>query len=59
VKEVRVLLDGEVGLADPVGETPCEWWRFAGGGRSMAQVQIVAEDWMGNVGEKLIVNGEL
>ena len=56
VKVVRVLLDGEVGLANPVDESPSEWWRFAVGARSVAQVQIFAEDWMGNVGEKIIVN---
>jgi hypothetical protein len=59
VKAVRVLLEGEVGLADPVAEPPGEWWRFAMGGRPVAQVQIFAEDWMGNVGEKIIVNGEV
>ncbi len=63
VKVVRVLLDGEMSLADPVDETLCEWWRFAVGARSVAQVQIFAEDWMGNVGEKncewLIVNSQL
>ena len=57
VKAVRVLLDGEVGLADPVDDPPGEWWRFVVGGRPRAQVEIIAEDWMGNVGEKIIVNG--
>ena len=59
VKAVRVLLDGEVGLADPVDGSPGEWWCFAVGVRPVAQVEIVAEDWMGNVGERTMVDGEL
>ena len=59
VKAVRVLLDGEIGMADPMDEPPGEWWCFAVGGRPRAQVEIVAEDWMGNVGERTMVDGEL
>ncbi len=57
VKAVRVLLEGEAGQAEPMAELPCDLWRFSLGGRSVAQVQVLAEDWMGNVGERTIVNG--
>jgi len=60
VKAVRVLIEGEVAqaepVAEPVAEPPCDLWRFPVGGQAVAQVQIFAEDWMGNVGEKIIIN---
>lgn len=58
VKAVQVLVDGELGLAELAVDLPGDWWRFAVNGRSLAQVQVWAEDWMGNVGERKIMNGE-
>ena len=50
VQEVRVAIDGESGLAEPLEDAPCSLWRYPLNGNSPWMVQVWAEDWMGNVG---------
>jgi hypothetical protein len=51
VREVRVLVGSEGGLAEPMEDTPYGLWQYplAGGGPWVVRVEV--EDGMGNVGE--------
>jgi hypothetical protein len=51
VREVRIEIDGDIGLAEPLEEAPCNLWRYLTGDTLNRQIQIFAEDWMKNVGK--------
>jgi len=51
VREVRIEFSGEVGYAELIDDGPNSLWRFSLKGNLPQQVQISAEDWMGNIGE--------
>ena len=59
VREVRVEMNGEIGLAAPLDEVPSELWRYSVDDWQNSEIKIFAEDWMGNVGEWAILFEDL
>ncbi len=50
VRMVRVQVEGQKGMAEPQQEDPCNLWRYALSGEGPWQIQVQAEDGMGQVG---------